>query len=87
MRGNLEHKRRKPLDYDNYIEWEGETYHDGDLQGVSIDKYRKLAKPCKASIRHNGERMHLGYFATPQEAAAVYQAAREMILSGEWDRC
>ena len=44
-------------------------------------------KPYRAVINHEKKRYHLGWYGTAKEASAVYEAALEMILSGEWDRC
>jgi hypothetical protein len=44
-------------------------------------------KPYRAVINHEKKRHHLGWYGTAKEASAVYEAALEMILSGEWDRC
>jgi len=42
-------------------------------------------KPYRAVISHEGKRYHLGWYDTTKEASAVYEAALEMILPGEWD--
>lgn len=68
-------------------DWGGNVEHRSrkDSPGVRYDPRYK--KPFIAAIDHEGTRIQLGRYATPEEASAVYQAAREMILSGEWDQC
>jgi len=44
-------------------------------------------KPYRAVINHEKKRYHLGWYGTAKEASAVYEAALEMILSGEWGWC
>ena len=39
------------------------------FRGVSKDCGKALAKPFKASVRRAGKQVHLGYFATAEEAA------------------
>jgi AP2 domain len=42
-------------------------------------------KPYRAVIDHEKKRYHLGWYDTPEEASAAYEAALEMILAGEWE--
>ncbi len=56
---------------------------DNYFTGVRYDPRYK--KPYMAVIDHERIRHVLGRFDTPHEAAAVYQAAREMILSSDWE--
>lgn len=51
------------------------------LQGVS--KISGRSKRWAARIGRNGERIHLGSFATPEEAHAAYVAAKREILREE----
>ncbi len=71
--GNVGHRspKLKVEDEDNYF------------AGVRYDPRYK--KPYMAVIDHERIRHVLGRFDTPHEAAAVYQAAREMILAGGWE--
>ena len=39
----------------------------------------KSGKAFRAVIRVSGQRMHLGYYATPEEAAAAYRGAAKVI--------
>jgi len=71
MRGNINHERRQ--DRDTHLP-----------QGVRLNPKRRLT-PYRAVITHDGERLHLGWFATSEEAGVVYEEARQMILAGEWD--
>jgi len=71
MKGNIGHDRR--TDRDGYLP-----------QGVRYEPRRKLT-PYRAVINHNNERIHLGGYDTADEAGAVYENARKMMLSGEWD--
>jgi hypothetical protein len=42
-------------------------------KGVTIDKNAKLSnRPYRATIKANGKKISLGYYATPEEAARVY---------------
>lgn len=55
------------------------------LLGVTFRK-DKVAHPWAASIQHGGKRVHLGFFATPHEAKAVYDAAFTRIRGAEFRR-
>lgn len=42
----------------------------------------RLRKPFYASLGIDGKRLHLGYFATPEEAGAAYLAAKRRLHAG-----
>jgi hypothetical protein len=44
-------------------------------RGVTRKSDRYRSRPYAAKIADQGRRKHLGYFATPEEAAAVYASA------------
>jgi AP2 domain len=48
-------------------------------KGVSQHKWVKT-NPFYARIKVNGKTAHLGYFATPEEAAAAYDAAAKNLF-------
>jgi hypothetical protein len=48
-------------------------------KGVSQHKWVKT-NPFYARIKANGKTVHLGYFATPEEAAAAYDAAAKNLF-------
>jgi hypothetical protein len=53
-------------------------------KGVSQHN-RVKAGPFYARIKANGKTVHLGYFSTPEEAAAAYDAAAKNLF-GEFAR-
>jgi len=53
--------------------------------GYTGVRYHPTKQRFNSAITVSGRRVHLGWYDTPEEAGAVYQAAREMILAGEWD--
>ncbi len=53
-------------------------------RGVCLFKpYVGKPRPWKAEFNRNGKRYHLGYFASPEDAARAYDAAARAAL-GEW---
>jgi hypothetical protein len=61
----------------------GRTGH----QGVWHITDRPLAKPWRAAICHRGKQQIIGYFATPEEASAAYQAAKAELIQKEAAKC
>lgn len=55
------------------------------FRGVWLMRDHKRAKPWVAKIRKDGKRIHLGYFATPEEGHAAFTAAARRLF-GEFAR-
>jgi hypothetical protein len=55
----------------------------GGIFPNGLHRSHAIAKPWRAQIRHGKRRIHLGYFATVEEANAAYRKAAEQ-LRGEW---
>lgn len=53
------------------------------LKGVSFDKYGNRKNKWRASIHHDGKRLHLGRFFTKELAAISYNTAAKK-LKGEY---
>ncbi len=45
------------------------------FKGVTTNANQRLSRPWQASIKANGKRIHLGRFATAEEAARAYDTA------------
>jgi hypothetical protein len=54
-------------------------------QANKVWKDKKRPTPYRASIKPNGKTIHLGSFATPEEAAAAYKGAAK-VLFGKFAR-
>jgi hypothetical protein len=75
---NIDHKNRNGFDnrIDNLREATNSEnqWNRGDYKGYY---WYKITKKWKASIRYNGNKLHLGYFVKEEDARRCYLAARE----------
>lgn len=51
------------------------------MTGAIYDKSRGGAKPWKARVKIGGTSVHLGWYASAQEASAAFQGARAVVPS------
>jgi len=50
-------------------------------RGVSFSKHASPKRPWMAKININGRQTYLGYFSTPEKAAAAYDRAAKKLYS------